>query len=311
MPTTNQIFAALAVSALFSLPAAAPVMAQTDGSAPKAEKAEGEAPAAEAPPADPALVIATVNGEDVTLGDLIALRAELPPQYQSIPDGVLYDGLVEQLSNQILLRQAAEKAGVPDRPAVKRGLQFQRTSYLAELYVRERLNEQITEDAVAAEYEATYQDAEKAQQFKARHILLEDEAKAEDIAAQAKAEGADFAALAKENSTGPSAPNGGDLGWFEKGQMVPEFEAAVTALEPGQISDPVKTQFGWHVIMLEDAREAPTPPLAEVRQEIIGEMTRKITESVIAAIRDNGEVSVVEGQPGIGSLRDDALIADE
>lgn len=280
-----------------------------------AQSADGstteEAKPADATPADPDLVIATVNGEDVTLGDLVALRAELPPQYQSIPDGPLYDGLVEQLANQILLRQAAERTGVADRPSVKRGLAFQRTSYLAELYVRERLNEQIDEATLQRAYEARYVNAEKAVEYKARHILLTDEETAKEVAEAAKAEGADFAEIANEKSTGPSGPAGGDLGWFGKGMMVPEFEEVVVGLENGQVSDPVKTQFGWHVILREDSREAPVPPLAEVQGELIGELTREVTEGVVTALRDEADIEVKDGQPGIDQLRNDALISDE
>ncbi|MFV0474712.1 MAG: hypothetical protein ACK5MQ_10985, partial [Pikeienuella sp.] len=127
------------VSVIAALALASPLSAQ-----------EAATAAADDAPADPNETIATVNGENVTLGELIALRAELPPQYQTIPDQALYDGLLEQIANQILLRQAAEQAGLPERPAVMRGLAFQRTSFLAELYVRERLNEAITEETLAA-----------------------------------------------------------------------------------------------------------------------------------------------------------------
>ncbi len=297
----------IAVLACFAL-AAAPVLAQDTTQAPAAQPAE--AAAETAPPADPATLVATVNGEEITLGDIIALRAELPPQYQSIPETVLYDGLIEQLTNQILLRQAAERTGLAEKKATIRALAFQRTSLLAELYVRERLNERITPETVEAEYQARYVNAEPVKQYKARHILVPDQAEAEEIAKLARADGADFAELAKTRSKGPSAPNGGDLGWFEEGQMVPEFQQAALALKPGEISEPVQTQFGWHVIKLEDVRDRPAPPLAEVREELIGQMSREITEAVVTALRDAGEVKVESGQPGIESLRDDALIAE-
>lgn len=240
------------VAIITGLALSAPLHAQE--SAPAAEPAADAAPAS-----DPSMTIATVNGEEVTLGELIALRAELPAQYQAIPDGALYDGLLEQITNQILLRQAAERTGLADSPAVKRGLAFQRTSFLAELYVRQRLNELITPETVAAEYKTRYVDAPPVKQYKARHILVEDEDEAKEIAEAAREDGADFAALAKERSEGPSAPQGGDLGWFEEGQMVPEFQAATFALAPGEVSDPVKTQFGWHVILLEEVRDRPVP----------------------------------------------------
>ena len=269
-----------------------------------------EAAAQEQAAADPSLVIATVNGEEITLRDIVALRMELPPQYQSIPDTVLFDGLVEQLTRQILLRQAAERTKLAERPEVIRGLEFQRTSFLAELYIRERLNERITPETVEAEYVARYVNADRVKQYKARHILVSEEAEAVEIAALAKAEGAAFAELAKTRSQGPSAPVGGDLGWFEEGMMVPEFQAAALALQPGQVSDPVQTQFGWHVILLEEVRDRPVAPLQEVREELIGEMSREITDAVVAALRDSGEVVRSEGQPGLGELRNDAIVEE-
>ena len=266
--------------------------------------------AQEEPKVDPSLVLATVNGEEITLRDIVALRMELPPQYQSIPDTVLFDGLIEQLTRQILLRQAAERTGLAEEPAVLRGLEFQRTSFLAELYVRERLNERITPETVEAEYVARYLNAPKPTQYKARHILVPDEAEAAEIAALAKAEGADFAELAKTRSKGPSAPVGGDLGWFEEGQMVPEFQAVAFALELGQVSDPVQTQFGWHVIKLEETRERPAPTLDEVREELIGAMSREITDAVVEALREAGDVSKAEGQPGLDQLRNDEIAVE-
>lgn len=272
--------------------------------------AAGPLAAQEEPKADPSLVIATVNGEEITLRDIVALRMELPPQYQSIPDTVLFDGLVEQLTRQILLRQAAERTKLAEEPAVLRGLEFQRTSFLAELYIRERLNERITPETVEAEYVARYVNAPAVKQYKARHILVPEEAEAAEIAALAKAEGADFAELAKTRSKGPSAPVGGDLGWFEEGMMVPEFQAAALALQPGQISDPVQTQFGWHVILLEEVRDRPAPPLDEVREELIGAMSREITDAVVSALRDSGDVTKADGQPGLDQLRNDEIVAE-
>ena len=261
--------------------------------------------AAPGPSAD--LVVARVNGEDIILGDIVALRSELPAQYQAIPDTTLYDGLIEQFVSQILLRQAAERAEIDQTPAVQRGLRIQRTSYLAELYVRERLNEQLTEVTVEGEYARRYADKPKPVEFNAAHILVETEDEAKAIADEARG-GADFADLAKEKSTGPSGPNGGDLGWFGAGQMVPPFEAAVMALEVGAVSDPVQTQFGWHVILLKETRERDHPSYEEAANEIVGDLTREITQALVAALRDAADVEIVEGQPGIDGLRNDALM---
>lgn len=283
---------------------AAPLSAQTASETTEAPAEDAAAPAADV---DADTVIATVNGENILLGDMIALRSELPAQYQAIPDVTLYAGLLEQMTNQIMLRQAAERTGFAERKSIKRGLAFQRTSYLAELYVRDRLNEQITEETLEAAYADRYLNAEEPTRIRASHILVETEEEAAEIAELAKAEDADFAALAKERSTGPSGPQGGDLGWFGRGQMVPAFETAAFALEAGEVSGPVQSNFGWHVIKV----VSTSPPLEDVQQDLIGELTDEITQAVLAALRDDAEITFPEDQPGLGQLRNDALIADE
>lgn len=254
-------------------------------------------------------VVATVNGENITVGDIVALRTELPPQYQSIPDRQLYDGLINQMINQILLSQAATRAGMEDQPAVKRGLEMQRMSYLAELYARERIDAALTRDAVETEYARRYAAEEPKLEYNASHILVPEEDVAKEIAEIARGD-VDFAELTKERSTGPSGPNGGNLGWFGDGQMVPAFEAGVKALEAGGVSDPIQTQFGWHVIKLNETREKAPPALSEVYQELAGDMARQITDAMVQALREAGTVEFIEGQPGLGSLRNDTLIGD-
>lgn len=254
-------------------------------------------------------VVATVNGENITIGDIVALRTELPPQYQSIPDRQLYDGLINQMINQILLSQAAIRAGMEEQPAVKRGLEMQRMSYLAELYARERIDAALTRDAVETEYARRYAEEEPKLEYNASHILVPEEDVAKEIAELARGD-VDFAELAKERSTGPSGPNGGNLGWFGDGQMVPAFEAGVKALEAGGVSDPIQTQFGWHVIKLNETREKAPPPLSEIYQELAGDMARQITDAMVKALREDGTVEFVEGQPGLGSLRNDKLIGE-
>lgn len=297
MALTRTLATSFLALTLFTVPMTAPLFAQ---------ETTTEDAAADAAPVTADTVLATVNSEEITLGDLIALRAQLPAQYQSIPDAVLYSGLLAQIIDQTMMRQAAEKEGLDQLKSIQRGLKFQRMSYLAEFYAREKLNEQINEETLAAEYKKRYIDSEERTLINASHILVETEEEALALVEQARAEGADFANLAKENSTGPSGPQGGDLGWFGKGQMVPPFDLAVFELEPGEISDPVQTEFGWHVIRLNQ----DYPPLEQVREELIGEMTEELTQAVIAGLREEGEIVVMEDQPGLNQLRNDELIAD-
>ena len=186
---------------------------------------------------------------------------------------------------------------------------MQRMSYLAELYARERIDAAITSDAVETEYARRYAQEEPKLEYNASHILVPEEETANEIAAEARG-GADFAELAKAKSTGPSGPNGGNLGWFGDGQMVPEFEAGVKSLEAGGISDPIQTQFGWHVIRLNETREKAPPPLSEVFQELAGDMARQITDAMVEALREEGDVQFMEGDPGLTKLRDDSLIQE-
>ncbi|MDF1716505.1 MAG: peptidylprolyl isomerase [Antarcticimicrobium sp.] len=255
---------------------------------------------AEPPSAD--TIVARVNGQEIKLGHVIIARAALPQQYQQLPPEVLYDAIVEQLIQQSALEQAF--AGeVPKRVALS--LENERRSLLAGEEI-ERIMAGAAGDAdLKAAYDTTYGADYDAQEFNAAHILVETEEEAKAIASELES-GADFAALAKEKSTGPSGPNGGALGWFEKGMMVPEFEAAVMALEPGQISDPVKTQFGWHVVKLNETRAKAPPAFDDVREELAGELRQKaVAERADALVAEaTVERPEIEGlDPGvIGTL---------
>lgn len=214
--------------------------------------------------ADPTVVVATVGGTDITVGHMIVAWASLPEQYQGLPDDVLFKGILDQLIQQTALQQQFT-GELPGR--VELQLENERRSLIAGEAINGIMEAPIAEEDVTAAYEEEYSKAEQAQEYNASHILVETEEAAlavvEDLAG-----GADFAAVAREKSTGPSGPNGGQLGWFAKGAMVPEFEAAVVALEPGAVSAPVKTQFGWHVITLNETRIQEAPPLEEVREEL-------------------------------------------
>lgn len=218
--------------------------------------------AADALPAD--TVVATVNGEQITLGHLIVAYATLPQQYQQLPSEVLFDGLLDQLIQQVALAQTHD----PEIPArIELSLENERRSLIAANVVEHAMQGAASEAEIKAAYDAKYAGTVDALEFDASHILVETEEEAQAIVAELRG-GADFADMARAKSTGPSGPRGGALGWFGKGAMVPEFEAAVVAMEPGTVSDPVQTQFGWHVIRLNDTRVKSAPPLDEVREEI-------------------------------------------
>ncbi|MFC3119132.1 peptidylprolyl isomerase [Jhaorihella thermophila] len=150
-----------------------------------------------------------------------------------------------------------------------------------------------TEDEIRAAYDAKYGEGFGGQEYNASHILVETKEEAEAIKAELDG-GADFAELAKAKSTGPSGPNGGALGWFGEGAMVPEFEAAVKALKVGEVSGPVQTQFGWHIVKLNDSRKAEAPKLEDVRDEILDQIRRDAIQKRVEELTDAAQVERVE-----------------
>lgn len=225
-------------------------------------------------------VIATVGGTDITLGHMLAVRAGLDPQYQSLPVDVLFNGILDQIVQQALLGSALEG----DLPkTMQLDLENQAAAMRATAAISQLVDGKVDDAAIQEAYDARYADFEGTPEYNASHILVESEEDAKTIAEEVRA-GADFAETAKAKSTGPSGPNGGQLGWFGPGQMVPPFEAAVASLEVGKVSDPVKTQFGWHVIILNDARTTAAPELATVRAQIENELQRQVVEAELARL---------------------------
>ena len=220
----------------------------------------------------PDTVVATVNGTPITLGHVVAARNTLPPEYQQLDPGTLYQGLLDQLIQQTAL---ADTLNGQVSKVTQLMIDNQRTGLLAGEVLRKVVDAGLTEDALKAAYDAQYAGAEPQTEYHASHILVPTEDEAKAIKAELD-NGADFDALAKDKSTGPSGPNGGDLGWFSKGMMVPEFEEAVVALKPGEISGPVQTQFGWHIIELIETRQAAAPSLDDVREELATEVSGQL-----------------------------------
>ena len=238
-------------------------------------------------------VVATVNGKSITLGHMIVARAILPEQYQQLPNEVLFEGILKQLVEQTLLAGAFDGA-LPKRIPIS--LENEQRSLIAGETLEVVLSQALSEDAVKAAYYAQFADAEPSKEYNASHILVETEEEA--LAIQAGVDGgADFATVAKEKSTGPSGPNGGSLGWFGKGAMVPSFEAAVVGLEVGAVSAPVQTQFGWHVIILNETRNTSAPELDAVRVEIEGTLRQEAVTTKIEELREAATIdqSGVEG----------------
>ena len=237
-----------------------------------------------APHAD--TIVATVNGEEITIGHMIIARATLPQQYQQLPDDVLFDAILDQLIQQTALKQQLN-GEVPKY--VELSLENESRSLLAADVIEKVMENAATEEEVRAAYEEQYSDGNGGDEFNASHILVESEEDAEEIRAELE-EGADFATTARERSTGPSGPNGGELGWFTKGRMVPEFEEAVIALSAGEISAPVQTQFGWHVIKLNERRKSAAPEFAEIRDQLAAQIREEAVEESVRTLTTEAEI---------------------
>jgi peptidyl-prolyl cis-trans isomerase C len=209
-------------------------------------------------------VLATINGQNITLGHIIVAHSQLPEQYQALPDDVLLTGILEQLIQQEIVATAARD----DLSAAMRlGLENEERAYVAALTLDEIALAEIPAEELQAAYDAEFGEMEAVTEYNASHILVATEEEAQALVEELEG-GADFAELAREHSTGPSGPNGGQLGWFTAGMMVPSFEEAVFALEVGEVSPPVETRFGWHVVILNDSRDQAAPALEEVREQL-------------------------------------------
>ena len=236
-------------------------------------------------------VIAIVNGKTILTSDMTMFQNSLPENYRRVDINLLLPQLLEGLIDGRLLAQAALEAGMMDDPTVKRRLAYVTNDVLQQTYLDQLLAEEITEQRIRETYEATIPTQPGEEEISARHILLEDEGAARAVIGELDA-GGDFAALAKTHSTGPSGAGGGDLGYFTRQQMVAAFAEAAFALNPGEYTkDPIKTQFGWHVIKVEDRRVTPPPTFEESQAEIGQQLAQEFVRDLMANLRDTAEIS--------------------
>lgn len=261
---------------------AAPIVVLVLATAATAQET-GSAPALA--PVSPETVLARVDGVAITAAQVMLLRQQLPQQYQALPDDVLFDALVDQAINQQLFAAALEQAPT----LIEQALINEERSLRAGFVIERLARDAVSPEALDAIYKEKYAAAEPSREFNAAHILVGSEEEAQEIVAALEG-GADFAELARTRSTGPSGPNGGDLGWFGPGMMVPAFEEAVRALEHGSYSAPVQTQFGWHVILLRDSRMTDAPPLSEVEGELAAELQEMAIETRLNEMLDTSSI---------------------
>jgi peptidyl-prolyl cis-trans isomerase C len=266
------------------------------------------APAAQAQEPDP--VVARVNGVEIHQSDITMLEEEVGANIpQQMPPEARRDYLITLLADTLLVAQEAQTKGLGDSPDFKRRLAFARNRLLSEALLQQEAKSALTEEAMRKVYEDAAKQIGAEQEVRARHILFrvedgKDEKASKEAEAKAKAvlarlnKGEDFAKLAGELTEDPSGKeNGGDLGYFTKDQMVPEFAEVAFKLDAGKVSDPVKTQFGWHVLKVEDKRNRPVPEFEKVKDQIESFLTRKAQGDLVTRLRAAAKIERVPPAP--------------
>lgn len=252
-----------------------------------------------APTAD--TVLATVNGVTITLGDVIVTREGLPDKYKALPDDQLLTGLLDQLVQQEVLRQSAGETLTPRQTRALAALQ---RNYLANEMLLAGVKDATTDEAIQKAYDEKYGHLAPSLEYHAAHILVDSEDKAKQLLKEIQ-DGKSFAEVAKANSTDGSAAQGGDLGWFGTGVMVKPFEDAVVGAKVGEVVGPIKTDFGWHLILVSETRDKAAPKLEEVKPQLAAEVQKAAIDAFIKSRMDAAKVE----RPDISAI-DPAVIKD-
>jgi len=232
------------------------------------------------------ILVAKLNGEDIYLDEVLRLVEKLPDEIRQQPLETYFDRLVDDIVDSRLAATAGNEAGLTNDERVIEQMSIAAQRVLAEAWINSELRKSITDEAVQQAYDIFVADEQSRHEVRARHILVKEKTEAEAVISELRG-GADFAELAKKRSTGPSGPNGGDLGYFPRGAMVPAFENAAFALAAGSFTQtPVQTQFGWHIILVEEKRIAEAPTIEELapqlRQNLISQNLGRLLDSLRA-----------------------------
>ncbi len=242
---------------------------------------------------DPDAPVAKVGNSVITEADLAYAAQDYAQQLQSVPPAEWRTVLTDVLVEMNLLAEAATEQSLEDTDEFKRLMAFEQKRALRNAYFQQFIQNTVTDDEVQAGYDAEYANFQGAPEISASHILVENEDEAREIIQELEG-GADFAELAQEKSIGPSGPNGGDLGFFGRGQMVPEFEAAAFELEPGEFTkEPVQTQFGYHVILNKEERTQPAPTFEAAEGQIRQDLVLAKFREVIEQLKANNTVEII------------------
>ena len=239
---------------------------------------------------DPDQVLATVNDTEITLRHVIATRIGLPPEYNQYDPSVLFNSILDELVRQTLLMQSIidEK-----NPGIQAMIDNEIRTILSQEASNRAMSFNPSSETILQLYNTKYPEDQVKSEYHASHILLDDLDKAKEVKTLLDS-GADFAEMAMDHSTGPSGPSGGDLGWFREGTMVTSFFEAVTELQPGNISNPVESQFGWHLIKLHESRELPRPLLNVVINDLRNELRFNELQRQIVKYSESSQVEIAD-----------------
>jgi peptidyl-prolyl cis-trans isomerase C len=261
----------------------------------------GEAPKGAA--SDPNRVVAVVDGYEIRFSDINAARDMLPPEAQAYPPNVIFDYLLTAIINSRIVAEEARKTGVNKNAEVARRMARLEDRMLEQEYLVRRVEKDLDEKKVREAYARMIKETPPEEEVRARHILVADEKAANDVIARLN-KGEDFAAIAKQVSTDGSAQAGGDLGYFTRERMVKPFSDAAFDMKPGTYgTKPVRSQFGWHIIRVEDKRAKKPPTYEEAADEVRMAARRDLAESYVQQLRDKAKVETfgMEGRPAKGA----------
>jgi len=235
-------------------------------------------------------VVATVDGEKIYLGEVKTARKSLPEQYQKVSFEMIYQTLVDSIVDSKLASNNARIRNFDQNVAFKKQMRRIEDQMLQRIVLTHEMEAVITDEALEKSYAGLVKSFVDKEEVRARHILVKTEKEAKEIIEKIQG-GADFSAMAKEKSIGPSGAGGGDLGFFAKGQMVPEFDKVVFDMNAGELfSDPVNTQFGFHVIKVEERRKKQVPSFEEVKEQLRAEMSQSLGAAYVEGLRKKARI---------------------
>lgn len=251
-------------------------------------------------------VVATVNGKDITLGEMLTVRNGLPAEYRQLPDDVLFNGILDQLVQQTALSQIGEGM-MTHRDEI--ALEVDRRAYLAGVVLDSTAKKAVTDEALQKAYDEKYAKAEPTKEYHAAHIIVPTEDEAKAIKAEIDG-GKDFAEEAKAKSQDGAAANGGDLGWFALDKMVQPFADAIAGMKDGDVVGPIQTEYGWHVVKLYGTRMAEAPKLDDVRDQLTGDLRQKAVEDRVNDTIAKAKVEKKTDGIDPAVLKDDKILGE-